>query len=81
MRKKRRIEITAFRHQITIHSADRSGTDGARPSVSVDDGRFELTRIDSDKDPASHHDATPGAELALPVDTLIGSEGNSTNGE
>ena len=78
MKKTRHIEITAFRRQIVIQSADGPGTAGVRPSVSGDDGTFELTRIDSDEGPASHHDATPAAELALLVETLIGSEGHST---
>ena len=75
MRKTRRIEVTAFRRQIMIHCADGPGTAGARPLASGDDGTFELTRIDSDEGPASHHDATPAAELALLVEFLIGSEG------
>ena len=75
MRKMRRIEITAFRRQIAIHSADGAGTDGARPSGSGDDGTFELTRIDPDEGSASHHDPTRAAELALLVETLIGRTG------
>ena len=75
MRKTRRIEVTAFRRQIVIHRADGPATAGASPSVSGDDGTFELTRIDSDEGPASDHDATRAAELTLLVETLIGSEG------
>ena len=81
MKRTRRIKISAFRRQIVIQPADGPGTAGARPSVSDDDGTFELTRIDSDEGPASHHDATPAAELASLVETLIGSEGHSTNRE
>ena len=72
MRKTRRIEITAFRRQIVIHSVDGPGTARARPSVSSDEGTLETTETDSDEGSASHHDATPAAELALLVETLYG---------
>lgn len=55
-----------------IHFADEPGTAGARPSVSSDDGTLERTETNSDEGPASHHDATPAAELAALVETLYG---------
>ena len=83
MKKTRRIEITAFRRQVTIYSGDEHCVDATDPSPSRDESRPNIDAADrltidlGERRDASLDDARAG-ELASLVEALLESGGKTS---
>jgi DNA-binding NtrC family response regulator len=83
LKKTRRIEITAFRRQVTIYSGDEHRIDANDPSPSRDESRPNIDAADrltidlGERRDASLDDARAG-ELVLLAEALIESEGKTS---